>query len=293
MSLFGRNPRHTWGVIRNAQLVPVHFPGWRLRVYIPKFSTETTQLSVPLRVINKLKQLGADIARVSGKAAGFSPRDWRLLVADDQNIDYFLIRNADSRLSDRDSSAVNEWIAEVERNIQSGYGDALPVHCIKDHPKHAEHPIVDGLWGGRPAALYRRLGTKLTTAIQRKLMMGGASNFNVSLANTTSATQLPRRPQTGLETSLWSVIIGGGADVMFHDVVSPCNNTMMSSNIIRRPFPVARSGEKYVGQKFDEHQELATSDEYESLIPDIVCIVGSSRTNVTGESFTATSTTTL
>jgi hypothetical protein len=172
MSLYGRNPRQTWGVLRNAQLVPVFFPGWRLRVYVPPATGALPDLAVPERIVTKLRLLGVEIARVQGLVGnrtipGVSQRDWRLLVADDRNVHFFLVRDAESRLNDRDASAVGEWIAEVERRTAAGDADAFPVHCIRDHPKHAKLAIVDGLWGGRPAALRRKLGTRLTTALYR------------------------------------------------------------------------------------------------------------------------------
>ena len=64
MSLYGRDPRYTWGVLRNAQLVPVHLPDWTLRVYVAA-DPAPPRLAVPPRIVNKLRLLGADIALVS------------------------------------------------------------------------------------------------------------------------------------------------------------------------------------------------------------------------------------
>ena len=112
MSLYGADPRYTWGAIRNAQLVPIVFPGWRLRVYIPgqindgivpvglDNRSDSQPAPVPARVVTTLRRLGADIARVyvtgnsSTESRSLPTRDWRLLAADDQTLDYFLIRDA-------------------------------------------------------------------------------------------------------------------------------------------------------------------------------------------------------
>ena len=46
--------------------------------------------------------LGAEVADVP-PGNSMAPRNWRLVAADDQRIDYFLVRDADSRLSERES----------------------------------------------------------------------------------------------------------------------------------------------------------------------------------------------
>jgi hypothetical protein len=275
MSLYGRDPRQTWGVLRNAQLVPVFFPGWRLRVYVPPANGTLPNQVVPERIVNKLRLLGAEIARVQGRVGnrtmpGVSQRDWRLLVTDDQNVDYFLVRDAESRLNDRDASAVGEWIAEVERRAAAGDVDAFPVHCIRDHPKHVELAIVDGLWGGRPAALRRKLGTRLTTALYRKASAVNVESVTVAtkLANGSNASAVPSRPKSTLEEILWPILAGDRATALCHDVVSPCNRW---TTVTRRRFPTQRRPNEYLGQKYDEHQELAAGDDSKQLVPEVVC----------------------
>ena len=62
---------------------------------------------------------------------------WRMLVAEESAVDRFLIRDADSRVNEREAACVREWIA-------SGKG----FHVIRDHPNHAK-PVMGGLWGAR------------------------------------------------------------------------------------------------------------------------------------------------
>jgi len=85
-------------------------------------------------------------------------RNWRLLAANDQHVHYFLVRNADTRLSEREAAGVRDWLSVDEKN---GAQSAI-IHCIRDHPKHAEQAIVDGLWGGRPRALHQLLRQNIT-----------------------------------------------------------------------------------------------------------------------------------
>jgi len=236
MSLYGKDLRYIWGVIRNAQLVPVYMPDWTLRVYVAA-DPAPSELAVSPRILNKLRLLGAETAKVSTRY-NMAPRNWRLLVANDQHIDYFLVRDADTRLTEREAAAVKDWLTTAE---SSGSQSAV-IHCIRDHPKHANQAIVDGLWGGRPRALRQLLKQDITD------MMNNNSDTR------TSVSQL-----------LWSKV-SNVSDC--HDSVSPCERWTPRTS--RRPFPLSRQGREYVGQKFDAHQQLLSEDG-DQLRADIVC----------------------
>jgi len=249
MSLYGKDPRYTWGALRNAQLVPVHLPDWTLRVYVAD-EPAPPQLAVPPRIINKLRLLGVEIARVP-TGNSMAPRNWRLLAADDLRLDYFLVRDADTRLSERESLAVRDWLSTADKN---GPQSAV-VHCIRDHPKHANLPIVDGLWGGRPRALHRLLRQNIT-----EMTIGAVYNTSSPVSRTFDVMTL-------LTETLWPAV----SNLSYcHDSVSPCGRwTPLSS---RRPFPLPRQPRQYVGQKFDAHQQLL-STRGARLKSDIVTIV--------------------
>ena len=66
---------------------------------------------------------------------------WRFLVAADETVDRFIVRDSDSRLNTRERLAVEEW-------VQSGKA----VHSIRDHPNH-DRPLNGGMWGGTRAAV--------------------------------------------------------------------------------------------------------------------------------------------
>jgi hypothetical protein len=65
---------------------------------------------------------------------------WRFLPAAEADVEVMLSRDADSRLSRRESDAVQEW-------LRSGRG----FHIIRDHPEH--NGILAGLWGARRGTL--------------------------------------------------------------------------------------------------------------------------------------------
>ncbi len=66
MSLYGGDPKYTYGALRNAQLQPVIFPGWTLRIYIekPNEKEETKYEKVPEKILAALRKLGAQIVQV-------------------------------------------------------------------------------------------------------------------------------------------------------------------------------------------------------------------------------------
>ena len=71
------------------------------------------------------------------------PAFWRFLVANDVTVDRFIVRDADSRLIQRDAT-------EVERWIQSGKA----FHCIRDHSGQVGWPVNAGMWGAVPLQLH-------------------------------------------------------------------------------------------------------------------------------------------
>jgi hypothetical protein len=66
---------------------------------------------------------------------------WRFLVADDDSVDRFIVRDADSRLNAREAAAVLEW-------VQSGSS----CHIMRDHPNHVQI-MNGGMWGGTKGML--------------------------------------------------------------------------------------------------------------------------------------------
>jgi hypothetical protein len=58
-SLYGDDARYTRGVIRNAELVPIVMPGWRLRVYVKE------DILPPTSILDELRSLGADIVTLT------------------------------------------------------------------------------------------------------------------------------------------------------------------------------------------------------------------------------------
>lgn len=236
MSLYGDDPRYTLGAVRNAHLLPIIFPGWKLWIYcdrpplreanspVDKAEEYAVCASVPAQVTHRLRELGAEIKQAS-RRSGVAPMLWRFLPVDDVTVDVFVSRDADSRLSERDAAAVSAWLNS----------DAM-LHCMRDHPSHARYPLSGGLWGARTRWLRLLLGS------------GGAGPV-AKLAKGYGDRYLDDMNFLGRE--LWPA---AQADVYCHDSVS-CDRWPRS-----HPFPVERRAFEHVGQVFDAYSRPRQND---------------------------------
>jgi len=164
MSLDGDDLDKLYGALRYSQLVPVVFPRWRLRVYASAVALNSTDSHRVLRIlVRKLENSGVEVFRVRGlTAARIPPELWAYLVADDSEVDRFIVRNSDTRPSDREAAALDDWLLTN--------WTVKPLFCIRDHPLHAAQSLIPGLVGGVP-----RLLRNATVTSFHKLMRGHTS----------------------------------------------------------------------------------------------------------------------
>jgi hypothetical protein len=127
-SLWGDAPIYRCGAIENVRLAAVHYPGWRVRIYTdnPALIDDAAPGIAPLEVVRMPPNVG-----VHGMF-------WRFLAASDQQADAIIFRDCDSRLNAREASAVASWLASGRR-----------FHVMRDHPHHADWPMLGGMWGVR------------------------------------------------------------------------------------------------------------------------------------------------
>jgi hypothetical protein len=232
MSLYGTDPKYIMGAIRNAQMVHVNFPGWRLRVYVEDVS-EGAPSRYPIvapPVLQKLKQLSANVVPVNLKEMKVPPMMWRFLVADDLSVDYFIVRDTDSRLTRRDAIVTHEWLKS---------GKAFG--CVRDHPAHQNFAVNGGMWGGRPRQLRKILGKTFQSE-----MIGRSDQYLFDIGF--------------LGDRIWHRI--SPADNAFcHDSVA-CKQPLPGGKILNKwkyagshPFPVVRREAEHVGRVYDEFDQ--------------------------------------
>lgn len=122
-SIYGNNPKYTIGLLKNIELAKEIYPDWIVYVYYNS--------SVPYGMIEEYMKY--DNVEVKDMTNSELPgMFWRFTPSD---VERFISRDADSRLSMREKLAVDEWIKS----------DKI-LHILRDHPHH-EHDVNGGMFG--------------------------------------------------------------------------------------------------------------------------------------------------
>lgn len=134
-TLFGDDPNDIYfkGAVTNAQDYKQRFPDWDLWFYVGK--------SVPDEVVQRIKAANprTEFDFVDDYEDQTSTW-WRYRAIKHSSHDAILFRDVDSRLSDREVCAIEEWL-----------GSEFPYHAIRDHQYHGR-PLLAGLWGLKQSA---------------------------------------------------------------------------------------------------------------------------------------------
>ncbi len=126
-SLWGDDPKYCVGAIKNADLALIHFSDWTCRFHI---GTSTPQI-----YIDQLREKNNVEVFLREEEGNWEGMFWRFLDASDLSVDIVLSRDTDSRLSEREALAVNEWVKSDKK-----------FHIMRDHPYH-KIEILGGMWG--------------------------------------------------------------------------------------------------------------------------------------------------
>jgi hypothetical protein len=127
-SLWGNEKRYIFGALRNLLLAPDLYPDWELWFY--------TDSSVSPGFRDLIVQLSGKVILQEENQNQKEKLCWRLAVANDDSVGYFLVRDVDSVFSVRECNAVQEWL-----NSEKHF------HIIRDWWTHTDL-ILAGLWGG-------------------------------------------------------------------------------------------------------------------------------------------------
>ena len=131
-SLWGEHPMYWIGALRNIELVNKFYPGFISRFYIDKNCKQD--------LIESIKGENVEVFLVDSKDS-FHGMFWRFWASEDPDVDVFLSRDCDSRISEREVLAVEEWLKSDK-----------DFHIMRDHPYHTV-PILGGMWGCRNGIL--------------------------------------------------------------------------------------------------------------------------------------------
>jgi hypothetical protein len=126
-SLWGKNPKYVNAALVNIELAKEIYPGWLCRFYVDE--------TVPEDLRKALNDNGAEVYKMP-KSDGNFGMFWRFLPLDDEGVERFIVRDADSRINKRERAAVQEW--EDSGKI---------FHTMRDNIQHDPVPICGGMWG--------------------------------------------------------------------------------------------------------------------------------------------------
>ena len=128
-SLWGNDSKYNIGIIENSKLRTQIYPDWKTVIYLGQ--------STPSSTVASLKSIPDTDLVFMDSAGDWTGMFWRFLPAFDERIDVMISRDADSRLSQREKDAVDEWLLSDK-----------DFHIMRDHPYH-NTAILGGMWGVR------------------------------------------------------------------------------------------------------------------------------------------------
>ena len=123
-SLKGTKQLYWLGLLNNIRVMPYILPGWKPRVYIEQGHF----------LCDMLKDLGVEYIEVEDKYGGTYCSMWRFYAFAEPDIDYVLVRDADSVLSYKDTYCVDEWLLSGKK-----------LHSIREFP--TAMPLCAGTMG--------------------------------------------------------------------------------------------------------------------------------------------------
>ncbi len=209
-SLFGDNPFYTIGAVRNAELYAQIYPSWQMVVYHDQ--------QVPANILKQLSVHNVELVSINEHEA--HPSFWRFFVLDREDCERAIFRDADSRLTEREALAVEEWIR-----------DDTTIHVMRDHPYHKipfgtdQMAILAGMWG----------------------MKGGIIEVEKQVS---SFLEGITDQSYGIDQSFLANLYNRHVDDM----------TVHDEFYSQKPFPSKRTGLHFVGERIDENEQSIGDD---------------------------------
>jgi hypothetical protein len=116
--LWGDDKKYLHGALENAELSKRFYPDWRCRYYISRNNT-------PKNICEKLNSYDNCEIVWNDESDSQSQRILRFAPLCESDVDYFIVRDLDSRVGKREAAAVEQW-------IQSG----ADYHMMRDNYIH-------------------------------------------------------------------------------------------------------------------------------------------------------------
>lgn len=133
-SIWGDKPMYLEGALYNIELAKKFYPGWKVRFYY--------QSDMPNHFVTQLKLTGAECIPKQFYRDTWFGLYWRFCpMYDDPQVERFIVRDTDAKLSAREADAVQQWIESRK-----------PFHIMRDNKEH-NIEILGGMWGAIPGCI--------------------------------------------------------------------------------------------------------------------------------------------
>lgn len=136
-SLFGDNPLYCIGAVENARLAKEIYPDWTARFYVAQ--------DVPSMYLDAIDEYGGDIVHCEKKNS-YDGLNWRFKPLNEPDVEFWISRDADSRLSWRERNAVDEWLVSDKT-----------AHLLRDCHNHG-YTIMAGMFGINNKLFHEKYG---------------------------------------------------------------------------------------------------------------------------------------
>ena len=206
-SLWGNDKKYTSGAIENLELASTYYPGWICRYYLSKENTSPS-------LIRKIKEYDNCEVFTHDQIDSQCQRLIRFFPLQESDVDYFIVRDLDSRLGRREAAAVEEW-------IQSGHD----YHIMRDNVEHAV-PMMAGMWGAKG-----NLVPDFSSLVEKhKLTLGEEFDTNVQVD----------------QQFLWNYIIPKIKSAMVHDESTNLGGNKYPIERLENEIP------EFIGQSYED-----------------------------------------
>jgi len=210
-SLWGSNPKYTIGALKNLDIAKNIFPDWECWFYVSN--------DVPKKIINKINSY-SNAKTLNMEGAGWEGLFWRFFPISEKSVEVCIFRDTDSRLSEREKSAVDDWINKNKK-----------LHIMRDHERH-QSLIMGGMWGFR--------GTlEIETLIEDYRKKAGKDCYNLD--------------QRFLAKKIYHKFKN---DSVIHDESGYC---LWNERHIRENFPTKRKNMEFIGCVYDKNDHPSVS----------------------------------
>jgi hypothetical protein len=147
-SLYGLIDMYILGIVENIKIINSKFPNARIQIYIAD--------DVTINIKNNISKLpNVKLIHVNNKE-GIKNMFDRFEAIDDPECTIMFVRDADSRIHDRDVACIEDFINSNKL-----------LHIIRDHKYH-NTKILGGLWGIRKEGLKEPITNIIQQWIQHK-----------------------------------------------------------------------------------------------------------------------------